>query len=371
MAFRTVGVGAAVRSSLAVVMVALAALPATAAAPSGDPLRAEPARAGSAGPLSRPNAALTRWQGVCGEGAGGLAQAQTVADRAQRLGAVRSWGYQLTGLGIEAAAASPYDLLVVDATAGLAEDRPMNCEEIRALQRKPDGSRRMVVSYLSIGEVEDYRLDYYDPNYLEEDAPDWLLKENPKWQGNRVVKFCAEGWQRTIIGDDTGASPYNSTEPSPLMRLVAAGFDGVYLDRADVYAEVEKECPGARGAMLKFIARIAMAARAMNPGFVVILQNAEELLADRPTLEIVDAIAKEDLYFGADHTEAANGPKSIATSLGHLKRAKAAGKPVFVIDYLKDKAKIAEARQKIEAAGFLPYFAPRDLGRLWLPGIDF
>jgi uncharacterized protein (TIGR01370 family) len=104
---------------------------------------------------------------------------------------------------------------------------------------------------------------------------------------------------------------------------------------------------------------------------LVILQNAEELLTDRPTLEIVDAVAKEDLFFGADQTEAPNDPKSIATSLGHLKRAKAAGKPVLVVDYLKDKAKIADARQKIEAAGFLPYFAPRDLGRLWLPGTDF
>ena len=48
-----------------------------------------------------------------------------------------------------------------------------------------DGSRRLVISYLSIGEAEDYRPDYFTKEYLEEEAPDWLMHENKNWKGNR------------------------------------------------------------------------------------------------------------------------------------------------------------------------------------------
>ena len=291
--------------------------------------------------------------------------------RRAAINAATSWGYQLAGLDIASAAASPYDLLVVDGTTGVGDGQAMTTEQVARLKLKPDGGRRLVVSYLSIGEAEDYRPDYFDKEYLAEDAPDWLMGENPDWKGNRIIRFCEEGWQRTILGDEQGRNLYNSIEPSPLYRLIELGLDGVYLDRVDVYSEVTKHCPDARRKMVQFVERLAAHARKRNPDFIVILQNAEELLEDKVMIESIDAIAKEDLFYGVDHSEKANSADMVRESVGYLRRAKAAGRPVFFVDYVKPQSKTADAARRGRAEGFIPYFAPRDLDQLWLPGKQF
>lgn len=293
------------------------------------------------------------------------------AERLRRIGAARSWGYQLQALKLEEAIASPFDLLVVDATAGLAEGRHFRRDEVERLKRKPDGSRRIVVSYVSVGEAEDYRPDYFTPEYMTEDAPDWLGEENPQWKGNRIIRFCHEGWQKTILGDEDGRNVYNSIDPSPLYRLIELGFDGIYLDRVDVYSEVTKECPDSRRKMVDFIARLGAHARKKMPGFLVVLQNAEELVREPKMLRTIDAIAKEDLFYGSNHSQNLNPPAQIEGSVANLQVAKAAGRPVFVIDYVLSAEKKADAKRRIEQQGFIPYLGPRDLGKLWLPGKDF
>jgi cysteinyl-tRNA synthetase len=298
-------------------------------------------------------------------------RAAAQADRLRRLLAVKSWGYQLADLTVEEAAKSPYDLLVIDANLGLASGKPVSRADVDRLKRKPDGSQRMVVAYLSVGEAEDYRADYFSPEYLSEDAPDWLLKENDKWRGNRLVRFCHEGWQRTILGDDDGRNLYNILEPSPLYRIVETGFDGVYLDRVDAYAELGQECPDGARKMVDFVVRIGAHARKRAPGFLMILQNAEELTRHKAMLDAIDGIAKEDLFYGADHSQSLNAPAMITGSLGHLKAVKASGRAVLVVDYVTAPETKADAKKRIEAEGFVPYIGPRDLGRLWLPGKDF
>lgn len=288
------------------------------------------------------------------------------ARRGQRIKEVRSWGIQLQELDLWQARQVPYDMLVVDGTAGIKGGTPFDKEKVEGLKAKPDGGRRMLISYLSIGEAEDYREDYFNAEYMTEDAPDWLLNENERWKGNRRIRFCEEGWQRTILGDDDGRNLYNSVEPSPLYRLIEEGFDGVYLDRVDVYSEVEKECPDAARKMVAFVARLAAHARKKNPDFMIILQNAEELLQHKEMVATIDAVAKEDLFYGAGHTESANEASMVRDTLKNLLIARDAGKPVFVLDYLSDPAKRATDRAKIEAQGFVPYFGPRALDKLWL-----
>lgn len=293
------------------------------------------------------------------------------AARLSRINAVKSWGYQLASLSIETAAASPYGLLVVDATTGLDTGKPFTREQVERLKRAPDGSRRLVVSYLSIGEAEDYRPDYFSPEYLEEEAPDWLMKENPQWKGNRLIRFCHEGWQKTILGDENGRNVYSATEPSPLYRLIELGFDGVYLDRVDVYAEIEKECPNGARRMVDFVARLGEHARKAEPNFMVILQNAEALLDDPKMIETIDAVAKESLFYGENFGQSRNPAETTGYSLKQLRRAKDAGRAVFVVDYVTDRQRNADAVRRIRDAGFVPYIGPRDLAKLWLPGAQF
>lgn len=286
--------------------------------------------------------------------------------RAAKISAVRNWGIQLQNLSVGQTLAAPFDMLVVDGSTGANDGAPIGKQDVESLKAKPSGGQRLLVSYLSIGEAEDYRKDYFNAEYMTEEAPDWLLSENERWKGNRRIRFCEEGWQRTILGDDDGRNVYNSVEPSPLYRLIEAGFDGVYLDRVDVYSEVEKQCPDAARKMVAFVARLAAHARKKNPNFLVILQNAEELLQHKDMVSSIDAVAKEDLFYGANHDESLNGAAMVRDTVKNLALARDAGKPVFVLDYLTDPAKRAADRAKIEGERFLPYFGPRKLDRLWL-----
>ena len=121
---------------------------------------------------------------------------------------------------LDALAAVNVDLLIVDAEA---EDGRLITDEVTRLQRKPNGARRLVLCYLSIGEAESYR-DYWDPAWAT-DPPDWLLSENPNWPGKYSVRYWDPEWQ-AIVCDQVD-------------RIVAAGFDGVYLDLVDAYGSFE------------------------------------------------------------------------------------------------------------------------------------
>lgn len=301
------------------------------------------------------------------------ATSKSAASQKQRtalMSPVKTWAIQLQNLST-ASPLPPVDMFVADATAGGPNGGPLSADDVARLKSRPGGKRRIAISYLSIGESEDYRPDYFTSEYMSEDAPDWLLKENQQWKGNRLIRFCEEGWQRTVLGDDDGHSVYNSVEWSPLYKLIDLGFDGVYLDRVDVYGEVQKECPGAAEKMVAFVARLAAHARKKKPDFIVILQNAEELLRDPKMIAAIDAVAKEDLFYGADHSERANPESMVSTILENLAFAKRANRPVFVLDYLKDPSRRETDRAKIEAHGFIPYIGPRKLDQLWPQGAQF
>jgi cysteinyl-tRNA synthetase, unknown class len=298
------------------------------------------------------------------------------AERLRRINAAQSWGYQLNGIKLDELQRAPYDLLVVDATTGLASQRPFSRAETESLKKKADGSHRLVVSYLSVGEAEDYRPEYFSKEYMEEDAPDWLMGENKDWKGNRIIKFCSDGWQKTILGDENGKSVYNSIDSSPLYRLMDLGFDGIYLDRVDVYEEVGKQCPNAEERMVDFVVKLAAHARKRNPHFLVILQNAEDLLKHPRMVKALDAVAKESLFHGwgggdGSNGSAINSADSIRWSTDRMALMKKAGRPVFVVDYPSNRTRADASVRRIREQGYIPYIAPKSLGVLNLPGRDF
>ncbi|MEZ5853512.1 MAG: endo alpha-1,4 polygalactosaminidase [Hyphomicrobiaceae bacterium] len=318
----------------------------------------------------------------------------TRTDARTALAAVNQWGYQLQRLDIKEAERSPLDLLVVDETVdGSRTMRDLTSNLVR-LKRKPDGNRRLVISYLSIGEAEDYR-GYWQTSWVKPDAtpsqpekvayfpsfgasparahvkfaappglrpqhvntsvaPSWLDRENPEWRGNYRVRFWQQEWQKLLFGDKAAA----------LDRLLEAGFDGVYLDRADVYGQWLGERPSAMNDMIKLVSDIATYARRKKPGFLVIMQNAEELLSTQPLRNRLDAVAKEDLLYGVDGTTKANHPGEITASLQYLQMARRDGLPILVVEYLDDRTKVEDARRRIKAEGFIPYFGPRALNAL-------
>ncbi len=195
--------------------------------------------------------------------AAGEARAQVIAPTAPpttgpavrpKLEGIRSWGYQLQRIDPERVARSPYDLMVVDYSRSGKEVGRLTAADIQLMQKQPDGGRRIVLAYLSIGEAEDYRYYWRDDwveavTVLDEPggltrppqqpaadvrldrstvrtktlrlpklgAPVWLGRENENWPTNFLVRYWDPGWQNLIFGDGD----------SYLSRLLAAGFDGV------------------------------------------------------------------------------------------------------------------------------------------------
>ncbi|MFM9942849.1 MAG: MJ1477/TM1410 family putative glycoside hydrolase [Hyphomicrobiaceae bacterium] len=299
--------------------------------PTSQPLAAKPAVA----PASRP--------------------ASSDAGAVAALANVKSWGYQLQHLKLDKAAASPYDLLVIDYARDGSDDTALKPAELDRLKRKPDGSRRLVIAYLSIGEAESYR--FYWQNTWKKQKPAWLLGENPEWEENYSVCFWDPGWQQLMCGNPQAY----------LDRIIAQGFDGIYLDKCDVTEDLKrhfkaaaKSRPDLDADMVAFVQRLSAYAKAKRPGFVIIMQNAEPLL-ERPALRAaVDAMGKEELLFGLDSPERPNTKGEIAYSRDLLDLMKDEGKPILMVEYLDNPAKIRAAAAEAKRLGYVLYVAPKD-----------
>jgi len=295
-----------------------------------------------------------------------LVQAQAQPDdasvaRRQRIDSVRNWGYWLSSVEVSGVSAAPHDLMVIDSEVSDSRsfEREYTPAEVALMKRRPDGSARILLAYLSFAEAEHYR-PYWQPDWDDPaKRPDWLGRPNRRWAGNFAVKYWRPEWQRLIFG----------APESYLDRVMAQGFDGVYLDRADAFFDWRKLNPSARREMVAFLSRLADYARQRNPHFLIVMQNAEELIEDAPVLAAIDGIAKEDLFYGVRRAEEPNKPEDVEWSLQLLQTARLAGRKVLVVEYLKDPTKIATAAKRISGEGFVPYFAPRQLNCLNPPAV--
>lgn len=129
-------------------------------------------------------------------------------------------------------AATNYDLIIMDLFYEPAEGGSGPVEltpaDLAVITAKANGGSRLLICYMSIGEAEDYRF------YWEDDwsagSPEWIEDENPNWEGNYKVRYWDEEWQAVIFG----------REGAYLDKIIAAGFDGVYLDIIDAFEYFEE-----------------------------------------------------------------------------------------------------------------------------------
>ena len=259
------------------------------------------------------------------------------------LDAVRHWGVQLTGYGqtrLNAVRTSPFELAVVDPFDD--DGTPWPAAEVRAAAQG-----RWLVAYLSMGAAESYR-SYWQKGW-KVGAPAWLLNEDPDWPGNFDVAYWDPAWQAIALAQ--------------LDRVIAQGFDGVYMDLIDAYQRHDNR-PGARAEMVAWVCKIAAHARAQNPQFVIIPQNAAELIRDPSYAACVDASGNEETYIYATNrpTEAARQRDLLAS----YQLWQQAGKPVFTIEYANQPVLMKSAAERARAVGLIPYVGERSLDKLIL-----
>jgi cysteinyl-tRNA synthetase, unknown class len=308
----------------------------------------------------RPNPRFLRWFPLLAA----LSTAGRLAAQPPALSGVRDFVYQLQNVDPAAIGRTGFDLAVIDYSADGSDEAAFPAEDVEAMR-----NGKIVLSYLSIGEAENYRF-YWRPEWRPGN-PAWLDAENPEWEGNYKVRFWDPGWQAIVF--------------RYVDRILAAGFDGVYCDLVDAYEAYEEGIrPSAADDMAAFVAAIRSYGRSLRPGFLVFVQNAAELGGRVPGyLDAVDGIGQEDCYYGYD----GDGVETPPEITGELERAlrvfRDAGKPVLTVDYpfagsesvphfdAPTRAKIDRAYRLSAENGFVPYCTVRDLGALVLnPGHD-
>jgi len=280
---------------------------------------------------------------------------------------VRTWStfddfcYQLQNIDLAELGATHFDVAIIDYSRDGAESGRFAPADIAGLKSSPGGPK-LVLCYLSIGEAEDYRWywsEEWDANNdgtPDPGAPDWLGPSNPDWPGNYKVKYWDPGWQQLMLGD----SAY-------LDRVVAGGFDGVYLDIIDAYeywgpgGESGLDRPTAEAEMVAFVQAVAARAVARHPGFAVFPQNGEQLGRHPEYLAVVTGIGREDVWYDGSSPQE---PTDTAAVTADLDRFRAAGKAVLVIDYVSLRSQVDEFYARARSRGYVPYATRRELDRL-------
>jgi len=275
----------------------------------------------------------------------------------ERLQEIRSWAFQLQNVDPVEIKLSPYDLIVIDYGFDRRNATAFPREVVNLMRSKPDGKKRLLFAYLSMGEAESYRY-YWQDNWLTV-RPEWLEPENPDWPGNYLVHYWDPQWQEILFGNPNAY----------LDRILAAGFDGVYLDGADKFEQWQRRRESAASDMVDLVGAIASYAHAQHPDFLIIPQNGDALLGIPRYLDIIDGFAREDLLYSERDAEVRNSPLSIAESIRRMRPLVAAGKPVLVIEYSADAQLASSMLDEIHELGFIGYVATRDLRSLSPPAL--
>ncbi|MFO1209150.1 MAG: MJ1477/TM1410 family putative glycoside hydrolase [Amaricoccus sp.] len=256
--------------------------------------------------------------------------------------------YQLQNASYSELSSTDFDIGVVD-----MDDAGLSASQVAAIE----GQGKGLVTYLSIGEAEDYR-DYWQSSWNSASTkPSFLLGENPDWPGNYSVKFWDPSWQKIIY--------------ARVDEAIKLGYQGMYLDIVDAYevAQVKNAYPGTaaqlRQAMIDFVTGLSQHAKAENPDFLVIPQNAVGLLAlnenntgvaNTAYLKAIDGLGVEDLWYDGNSTS-----DWTQDDLQYVKLATAAGKFVLATSYPTQDAKQDTFVTNAINAGLIPFVADRDL----------
>jgi cysteinyl-tRNA synthetase len=302
------------------------------------------------------------------------AEADKTSGRREQLQAARTWMYQIDGLNpksaLNALAESSYPLLVVD--SGINEkDSDVNSARklVSRLRTRPDGQPRLLLAYIDIGQAENYRdywkSDWKKPTKGAPGQPDFLLAIDPDgWNGSYQVAFWDPRWQEIWLGPE-----------GTIARLAQLGFDGIYLDWIDAYTDSQVVRAARRAGldpaleMVQFIERLGNAGRKITPDFLVVAQNASELIDAAPDryARAIDALAVEDTWYygkgGAkwDHPKAGDlnhhdedpqwTPENRLTQYRKYLDRKL---PVFSVDYCVSDKNAARVYHEARVAGLRP-----------------
>ncbi len=251
-----------------------------------------------------------------------------------RKSTIDSFHYQLQLLKYEKLKNNKSDLLVVD-----IDDSWLKKWQIMWLKK----TGKLVISYISIWEAEDYR-DYWKDSW-KVGNPFFIDKENPNWEWNYKVLFWEKEWQKIIL--------------EKIEKIAKQWYDGVYLDIVDAYYYYkDRQDVNSTQEMIDFVGRIRQKWQAINPNFIIIAQNAVDLYKYKEYQSLVDGFGKEDTWYNGNKPQDLDETKYV---LWFLNQALQDGKFILAIDYPRDNSKICDFYKKCKSHWFSCTVMDRDL----------
>ncbi|MGE3915321.1 MAG: MJ1477/TM1410 family putative glycoside hydrolase [Hyphomicrobiaceae bacterium] len=277
----------------------------------------------------------------------------------------KTWVYQLQDIVPAQICGSDGELAVVDYSSDGSDAEAFTAAAVSLMKQRPSGApNKKVVAYMSIGEAEKGRFYWPNGSMDASSRPPGLGPLNPNFPDNFKVKYWNPDWQKIILGTN-----------GYLERILRAGFDGVYLDIIDGFEFWEDDkSPGndatpaerakARDEMVAFVTRISQKGKQSGRPFMVIPQNGEALLRRPDFLSAIDAIGKEDIFYGRDQDFKRNRAEDIRTVLEDLDFARQRGMPVYAVEYLQESMTTRRNRavSDMHREGLVPFLSrDRDL----------
>jgi cysteinyl-tRNA synthetase len=246
------------------------------------------------------------------------AAAQTSDARAD-LSEVQSWAIQLQKSDIDELEASEYDLLVIDYSPDGTDPEAHTAAEIDRLRR----AGKVVLAYLPLGELSDFRF-YWQKDWTLSN-PSFVGPRNLDWPGAYRAVYWDPGFLEQVIWP-------------PLDRILAAGFDGLWLDTSDSYWFWHTEghdltfCADAMAALLHEVSENARSRTGEE--FVICANNGLTLLEHASAgwrdqyLADIDGVTAESIYYNYWTLE------DQANSVAMLEQYAAAGKKLLSLEYI-------------------------------------
>lgn len=276
----------------------------------------------------------------------------TVESTTRNWDGVGAWIYLLQDISVDKIKDANADLAVIDFSYDGSTENAILRADVENM--KLGSPSKLIVSYISIGEAEDYR-SYWQESW-QTNPPSWLDSENPDWEGNYKVRYWDPAWQHIIF--------------DYLNHILTAGFDGVYLDIIDAYEYYEDTRPTAAQDMINFVIAIANYTRIVaGEDFGIFPQNGADLLTHSDYISVITGIGQEDTYF-AD-TNVKQDSSETAHIESRLDLITAMHKLVLTVDYATTSGNVAHAYDSSSSKGYIPYVTRRDLDTLTATYYDY
>ncbi len=272
---------------------------------------------------------------------------------------VKSFVYILQDINLNDLIRTKFDLVIMDYSRDGTDNGKFTLNEISSLKNSAFG-KRFVISYISIGEAEDYR--YYWEMSWETNSPDWLDAENPNYPGNYKVKYWSTNWKKILLGDDLSPNTPPS-DNSYIGKIISAGFDGVYLDIIDAYEYWEdKGITNAKSLMIDFVDLIAAKCRKIKPNFGIFPQNSEELITDTVYMNIITGLGREEVHY--INKNISRNPSEINDIENYLNTVVRNNKLVLITDYCDRNDYVTTAYLDSLSKGYLEYCTTEELNKI-------